>query len=91
MTKFKFQIKSKAKEVMLNPESVILNLIQNLFRAGLFQHLIKIIILRDPETSSDLMIEKTYDLCHGELFTWCYESSEILPFRPAPLHLRAPG
>jgi hypothetical protein len=52
MTKFKFQIKSKAKEVMLNPESVILNLIQNLFRAGLFQHLIKIIILRDPETSS---------------------------------------
>ena len=49
----------------------------------------------DPESSSgpgsDLMIEKTYDLCHGELFTWCYESSEILPFRPAPLHLRAPG
>ncbi len=29
--------------VMLNPECVILNLVQNLFRAGLFQHLIKII------------------------------------------------
>ncbi len=26
---------------MLNPESVILNLIQNLFRAGLIQHLTK--------------------------------------------------
>ena len=26
---------------MLNPESVILNLVQNLFRAGLVQHLIK--------------------------------------------------
>jgi len=26
---------------MLNPESVILNLVQNLFRADLFQHLIK--------------------------------------------------
>ena len=28
--------------VMLNPESVILNLVQNLFRAGLFQHLLEI-------------------------------------------------
>jgi len=26
---------------MLNPESVILNLVQNLFRAGLIQHLTK--------------------------------------------------
>jgi len=45
----------------------------------------------DAETSSDLMIEKTYDLCHGEFSTWCYESSEILPFGPAPLHPRALG
>jgi len=29
------------KNVMLNPESVILNLFQNLFRASLFQHLTK--------------------------------------------------
>jgi len=47
------------KDVMLNPESVILNLIQNLFRAGLFQHLIKSTGFEtlksldpDPETSS---------------------------------------
>lgn len=36
---------------MLNPESVILNLIQNLFRAGLFQHLIKS-NKTDPEINS---------------------------------------
>jgi hypothetical protein len=29
------------ENVMLNPESVMLNLFQHLFRAGLFQHLIK--------------------------------------------------
>jgi len=28
------------ENVILNPESVILNLVQNLFRAGLFQHLV---------------------------------------------------
>jgi hypothetical protein len=45
----------------------------------------------DAETSSDLMIEKTYGLLNGELSTWCYESSEILPFGPAPLHLNGAG
>jgi hypothetical protein len=40
------------KNVMLNPESVILNLIQNLFRAGLFQHLIKS-NKPDPEINSE--------------------------------------
>jgi len=42
---------------MLNPESVILNLVQNLFRAGLIQHLTKSRIYEtlkslDPESSS---------------------------------------
>ena len=37
---------------MLNPESVILNLIQNLSGAGSFQHLCEISELRDPEPSS---------------------------------------
>jgi hypothetical protein len=27
----------------------------------------------------------------GELSTWCYESSEILPFGHAPLHLEGAG
>jgi len=51
----------------------------------------------DAETSSDLMIEKvlferyTMMLILGELSTGCYESSEILPFRPAPLHLEGAG
>jgi len=89
---------------MLNPESVmpnqVLNLIQDLtISASLQGRLVYASHEPDPEPTretssghgSDLMIEKTYDLCHGELFTWCYESSEILPFRPAPLHLRAPG
>ncbi len=34
-----FVINETVTTVMLNPESVILNLIQNLFRAGLVQHL----------------------------------------------------
>ena len=34
--------KSEPKtKCLLNPESVILNLVQNLFRAGLFQHFMK--------------------------------------------------
>jgi hypothetical protein len=37
----KCQKNLKYTKVMLNPESVILNLVQNLFRAGLVKHLIK--------------------------------------------------
>jgi len=36
----------------MNPESVMLNLFQHLFRAGLFQQANKIIMLPDPESSS---------------------------------------
>jgi hypothetical protein len=37
------------KNVMVNPKSVILNLVQNLIRGGLIQHLNQ---GTDPETSS---------------------------------------
>jgi hypothetical protein len=47
----KCQKNLKYTKVMLNPESVILNLVQNLFRAGLFQHLIKS-NKTDPEINS---------------------------------------
>ena len=50
--------KSEPKtKCLLNPESVILNLVQNLFRAGLFQHFMKstdyeTLKSLDPESSS---------------------------------------
>jgi hypothetical protein len=66
---------------MLNPESVMLNLFQHLFRAGLFQHKNKLNELRDPETSLHLNISqnfKPYDIIKTKVIVIKLEEAKIL-------------
>jgi hypothetical protein len=54
---------------MPNPESVILNLVQNLFRAGLFQHLIKSIYYETlKRVQGDKKWITIHPLSRGEVF-----------------------